>query len=50
MSPTIKTVIVTLRGWLGCGSHGKTLSQMCKNKSRQGGRGAEADTFRLYHT
>lgn len=49
MSPTIKTVIVTL-GWLGCGNHGKTLSPMCKNKPRHGGCVAEADTFRLYHS
>lgn len=33
MSPTVKTVIVTL-GWLGCGSGGKTLSQKCKKKKK----------------
>lgn len=50
MSPTVKRVIVTL-GWLGCGNGGKTLSQKCKKKkSRQGGRVAETDTFRFYHT
>lgn len=34
MSPTVKTVIVTL-GWLGCGSGGKTLSQKCKKKKKK---------------
>lgn len=49
MSPTTKTVIMTL-SWLGCGNDGKTLSPMCKRNSRQDGRVAEADTFRLYLT